>query len=124
VQFSDGLTVTKHQSSIFRGKFFCKLMKLFKAPLYLNGSIEKNRQNGLGGTSIIDDLSSEEQILVVILKMIFLFDVFGPFEEEDEAVYLRLNMVDDLVVLERIYLLDLNSRSSHFFDELGEDSRV
>ena len=69
-------------------------------------------------------MSRKEEVLVVVLKVIFLFDVLGPLEQEDEAVDVWLDASDDLVVLKRVDLLDLNAGGSHLFDEFGKDSRV
>lgn len=124
MQFSDSLAVTEHQPSIFRRQFLRKVIKFFETSIDLYGCVQQHWKNGLGGTGVVDDLSCEEEILIVVLKVIFFFDVFGPFEEKDEPVYIGLNSVDNFVVLEGVNLLDLNARGSHFFDQFGEYSRI
>ena len=121
VKFADGLRVAEDESSVFGGKFFGELMKLFERTLNVDGSIQEDRKDGLSGTSVIDYLPGEEEVLVVLLEGIFFLNVLGPFEEEDEAVDVGLNPVDEIVFIKGVDFLDLNSRRPYFLDKFGED---
>ena len=99
-------------------------MEFLETALNVDGGIKQNRQNSLSGTCVVDNLPGKEQILIVVLKMVFLFDIFGPLEQKDESVDMGLNSVDEVVLVERVDLFYLNRGGSYFFDQLGEDTRV
>ncbi len=73
--------------------------------LYRNGGIQQNREN-------------------ILREVIFFLDVFGPLEEEDKSVDVGLDSVDEVIIVKGIDLLDLDSGSSHTFDQLGEYPRI
>lgn len=62
----------------------------------------------MGSAGIVNDLPGKEEVLIVVLQMLLLLDVLGPLEEENEAVYVRLYSIDEVVVLEGVDFLDLN----------------
>lgn len=86
--------------------------------------VEENRDDGLSGTGIIDDLSGEEKVIIVDGEMFSGFEAFFPLEEEDESVNIRLDFVDQFVILHTVDFFDLDGRSPNFLDQLSENSRV
>ena len=99
-------------------------MELLEHSFNFDGSIEKYREYGLSSTSIINDLSCKEEILIIHGERFFRLLVLGPFEEEDEAVNLRFNFGDKLVILHTIDFLHLGRGCTKALDELSEDGRV
>lgn len=67
VQLSDLLGVAQRQSALLRGEFPRELVELLKTALNRDGSVEEDRENGLGGACVVDDLACKEQILIVVL---------------------------------------------------------
>jgi hypothetical protein len=43
-------------------------------------------------------LSGKKEVLVVVEQVLFLFDVLGPLEEEDKAVDLGFDPIDEIIV--------------------------
>ena len=99
-------------------------MEVVEASLSVDGSIEEDRQNGLRGACVVDDLPGEEEILVVVDEVVLLLDILGPLEEEDKAVDVGLHAVDQIVLFKGVYFLDLDGRGSHLLDEFGEDGGI
>jgi len=90
-------------------------MKIFEMGLYSDGSVKQNWEDSLRSTGIIDYLSSKEKLLVVLCKIVFFLDIFSPFEEEYKSVDVWLYAIDEIVILERVDLFYLDSRSSQTF---------
>ena len=54
-----------------------------------DGSVEEDGEDGLGGAGVVDNLSGEEEVLIVLGKGVLLLNALGPLEEEDETVDIR-----------------------------------
>lgn len=86
--------------------------------------VEENGDDGLSGTSVVDDLPGEEEVIIVDGEMFSGFEVFFPLEEEDESVNIRLDFVDQFVIFHTVDFFDLDGRSAYFLDKFSENSGV
>lgn len=112
--------VGQDKPSVLAGKGLGKLVVLFQWTCDLHIGIEQDRQDSLGRTCIIDNLSGKEEILIVHSKRLARFDALGPLEQENEAIDFRLELGDELVVVDAVQFLDLHGRHSKFADQLRE----
>lgn len=60
MQLSDGLWITEGKTFILTGQLFGELIEIFQISFDFNLSVEKYRNNGLSGTSIVYNLSGKE----------------------------------------------------------------
>lgn len=124
VDLSYRLRIAQGQSFVFARQKTRELVELFENSFNLDGGIEEYGQDSLSCTSVVNDLSGEEEVFVVHGQGFFGVVVFGPFEEEDESEDLGLDFGNKLIILHTVDFLDLSGGDAQFVDEFGEDAGI
>ena len=65
MQFSDSFRITQGKTLIFTGQLFSEIIKIFQISLNLNLRVKENWDNGLSGTSIVDNLPCKKEVIII-----------------------------------------------------------
>ena len=113
MKFTNSLWITEGEAFVFTGQLFGKLVKILQIPSDIDLGIEEYRNNGLGGTCVVDYLSGKEQVIIVDCEVLPGLKAFLPLEQEDKPINIWLDLVNQLIVFHAVNFLNLDWRSAN-----------
>ncbi len=108
MKFTNSLGITEGEAFVFTRQLFGKLVKILQIPSDIDLGIEEYRNDGLGGTCVVDYLSGKEQVIIVDCEVFPGLKAFLPLEQEDKPINIWLNLVNQLIIFHAVNFLNLD----------------